>query len=887
MFAILEYKEIKYMRPDIFEFTSYKFEPSQNRIFFNYSVKFKGPKGYPKIPFTETVILPQSPDFKNVSEELFNKILKNLHLALGISYYKLHCARKFKLNYLLPEAEANFWNNFYSKGLGEFLYKNDLKPNIIAKFTFSKNKKSEIFNFNKNEKFLVGIGGGKDSIVSAEIFKKHGIDFSVFNVVTQKESLIIENVAQKIREGLEDKINFIKITRLLDEKIFDKEAGYHQGHIPISGIYAFLGVLAGAIYGYSYFVVSNEFSSNFGNVKYKGKTINHQWSKSSEFENLFQKHLESSISPDLTYFSLLRPFYELRIAEMFSNHKEYLPIFSSCNQNFKIKDDQSQKMWCGKCAKCIFTFLILSPFLSKEKFIEVFGENYFKDVDTLFLLRDILGFGRIKPFDCVGTFDEAKTAFYMARDKFKNDLAGEVFLPKIDPEDNRYFFYNKKITFKMYFQKKIKPIEMIKKIFATQYSSVPDHLKFLGMDSVLLLGYGKEGKVTEKYLTKNFSGLNIDIGDISQDPNYLKKQENFDIVVRSPGIKKEFVNIPYTTATNIFFSRAKHVSGVKIIGVTGTKGKSTTASLIYHILKKAGKKTELLGNIGSPMLETLLGGEIKNDTIFVLELSSYQLDDIRYSPNIAVVTNIFPEHMDYHYNIKNYYLAKKNIIKYQTKKDFFVFNKKNKKLSSWSKKTTAKLVFFASKIPLEDFEIKIQGDHNKENIKAAISVAKILEIDEQIIKEAIKTFKGLPHRLEFIGEYSGIKFYDDAISTTPESTIEAIKTLPKIGTIFLGGQDRGYNFSKLEKIIKKYGIKNIVLFPDSGDKIFKSTNPYPELNFLKTSSMDEAVKFAYRNTPKGQICLLSCASPSYSLWKNFEEKGDQFKTAVKNNEKTS
>ncbi|MCX6722890.1 MAG: hypothetical protein NT094_02355, partial [Candidatus Staskawiczbacteria bacterium] len=151
-----------------------------------------------------------------------------------------------------------------------------------------------------------------------------------------------------------------------------------------------------------------------------------------------------------------------------------------------------------------------------------------------------------------------------------------------------------------------------------------------------------------------------------------------------------------------------------------------------------------------------------------------------------------------------------------------------------------------------------------------------LGVSDKIIKEAIQKFKPLPHRLEFVGEFKGIKFYDDAISTTPESTIMAIETLKNVDTIFLGGQDRGYNFGQLEKVIKKYKIKNAVIFPDSGKKI-----KIKGLNILKTKKMQDAVKFAYKNTATGKICLLSCASPSYSLWKNFEEKGDQFKKFVK------
>jgi UDP-N-acetylmuramoylalanine--D-glutamate ligase len=465
----------------------------------------------------------------------------------------------------------------------------------------------------------------------------------------------------------------------------------------------------------------------------------------------------------------------------------------------------------------------------------------------------------------------------MSKDKFRDDLAGEVFLPRIDPNDNRYLFDYKKMPIEIYFKGHLKPLEIIKQVFKTLPSSVPDYIKFLGMDSAIILGYGKEGKITEKYLRSNFPNLKIGIGDVETDADYLEKQVNYDIAIRSPGLAKENVKIPYTTATNIFFSYVRQIPGVKIIGVTGTKGKSTTASLIYHILKKAGKNAELLGNIGTPMLSAILE-DVKKDTIFVLELSSYQLDDIKYSPDIAVVTSLFPEHMDYHYGIKNYYAAKKNIIKYQEPEDILIFNPKNRKMDSWIRQSAAKNVPFAPENFLDGVNATLEGKHNQENIRAAVAVAKSFDIQDDIIKNAIESFKPLPHRLELVGEFKGIKFYDDAISTTPESTIMAIKTLPKIGTIFLGGENRGYKFSELAKTVRKFGIKNFVLFPETGKKIIKTKRG---LNILETESMEEAVKFAYANTPKGEICLLSCASPSYSLWKNFEEKGDQFKSWVK------
>ena len=856
-------------KPTNFEFVSYRFSPKTNEVFFNYQTNFRDKD---PIIFTESIVLPKAPDFKKVPRELFERILQNLHIALGISYYKLHCAKKVKSGYNLSRQETDFWNNFYKKGLGEFFYKNKLNPNIFLGFSRGRAKKPEYFRLERGTKFLAGVSGGKDSIVTVELFKEHGIDVSAFFVENQRDFPLVDEVIAKMEIGS------LKIKRYLDKKVFDKYAGYYSGHIPVSGIYAFLGILTSALYGYSYFVVSNEFSSNFGNTRYRGKMINHQWSKSYEFEKSFQDFVKNFISPDLMYFSLMRPFYEIRIAELFVRYRKYFTSFSSCNNNFKINPKEGEdQLWCGKCPKCVFVFLLLSPFLSKEELISIFGRNIFKDIDPLFDLRDILGFGKVKPFDCVGTDDESKAAFYLSREKFRDDLAGEIFLPKIDPEDNRYFFNELGVPLKIYFKGKKNPSELIDKVFKTQESSVPDYLKFLGMKNAYILGFGKEGKITKKYLEKNFPNLKIGVGDIKTESDYLQKQFDYDLVVRSPGIPKEYVKVPYTTATNIFLSYIRQFPNVKVIGVTGTKGKSTTASLIAHILKMANKNVQLLGNIGSPMIEALFN-KIEEDTIFVLELSSYQLDDIKYSPNIAVITSLFPEHMDYHRNIKDYYGSKRNILKYQTKEDHYVYNPKNKKMVSWKKTTEANMVPFAEGLLLDDSEISLKGEHNRENIRAAVSTARILNISDAKIISAVKSFKGLPHRMELVGEYSGIIFYDDAISTTPESTMSAIKSLPKIGTIFLGGQDRGYNFTKLEKMIRKYKINNIVLFPESGNRIFKNREG---LNILETSSMDMAVRFAYKNTPKGEVCLLSCASPSYSLWKNFEEKGDQFKSAVK------
>lgn len=814
-----------------FRFCGYNFDATNGKILFDYRIEFSNRE---PLEFTETVILPNVP--KNLNEELIRKFLEPLHIILGISYYKLYCPPKITTSFRISREQADFWNVVYRNGLGEFLFRNKLDPERLAKFPYSKIK-TEPVEIEVRNRALLGIGGGKDSIVAAELLKN--FETASFLVETQRNDKISEKIIKKIGNPS------LLIKRIIDPKIFEKHDKAYNGHIPISAIFAFIGLLAAAVYKYKYVIVANEHSSNFGNIQYRGETINHQWSKSLEFEALFREYAKKFITPDIVYFSILRQFYEIRIARMFAKFKEYFPLFTSCNRSFQISKEQPNNLWCGECPKCAFVFLVLAPFIGKKELLGIFQKNLFADDSLIPLFKNLLGFGNLKPFDCVGTFEESRAALWLASKKFKNEIAIKTLLPKIKNSE-----------------------KLIEQVFKTIPAlTLPTPFRFLGIKNVCILGYGKEGKITEKYIKKYYPSLEIGILDQSLDKNYLEQQKNFDLAIKTPGIPKTKVKIPYVTATNIFFSHFNHVQCRKnknfIIGVTGSKGKSTTASLIYEILKSAGKKVRLIGNIGNPMLEVLLK-KVDPDEIFVIELSSYMLEDIEYSPDIALLLNLFPEHMDYHGGIESYYEAKKNIFKFQKPGDLAVRPP------------------FTERIPLKKEDIPLLGAHNLKNIQAAIKVTRLLKVSDSTISKAVKNFKPLPHRLEFIGAFKGIKFYDDAISTTPESTIEAIKSLKNIGTIFLGGEDRGYDFHELEKVLKKYRIRNVVLFPESGGRILKSRQDF---KILETRSMKEAVSFAFQNTPKGKICLLSAASPSYSLWKNFEEKGDLFQYLVKEHSK--
>lgn len=832
-----------------FYFKDWRFKPEEKKIVFNYQLE----TAQKNISFEETIILPKVPVLKDIPQPLLKQVLSSLHLILGISYYKIYCPEKIILKQPLTKEQAVFWQTIYRKGLGEFAYRNNLNPNKLGRFPDGSKQKPYSYRLARKNRLLLGLGGGKDSLVAGELLKKQGMDFTGFLVQTIISGQEPKNkeLAKKTAQILGTKTLTIK--RQLDKKIIQFWPDGYNGHIPISAVYAWLGLLAALLYDYRYFAVANEQSSNFGNLNYHGMVVNHQWSKSGEFENLFQNYLKSWLTTSINYFSLLRPFYEIRIAEMFSHYPKYFPYFSSCNVNFKISQEKKsfkKALWCGHCPKCLFVFMLLSAFLTKKELLKIFGHNLYQDKNLLPLFGDLLGFGSLKPFDCVGTFEESRAAFYLASKNFKKSLAHKAYLKKIK-----------------------NPKALIRKVLKLNYSpNLPDQFKLLGIKNVLLLGYGLEGKTTDQYLKDYYPKLKVGRADQKNGPNYLNRQKDFEVAIKTPGLHKDKITIPYTTATNLFFSQAPQ----KIIGITGTKGKSTTTSLIYHLLKTAGFKAELIGNIGQPMLKALLK-KTDPQTILVIELSSYQLDDIKYSPHIAVAINLFPDHMNYHKNQEKYYLAKKNITNFQGSQDFFIYNKNFSRLRDWAKETMAQSIAFNQK-KSSYYETSLLGQHNQENIQAAVAVAKLFKIKDQTIKKALATFRPLPHRLELVGEYKKIKFYDDAISTTPESTIMAIKALKDIDTIFLGGQDRGYDFKELEKVIRQYKIRNIVLFPDSGQRIIKVRKG---LNILNTKKMSEAVNFAYQNTRPGKICLLSTASPSYSLWQNFEEKGNQFQKWAK------
>ena len=394
--------------------------------------------------------------------------------------------------------------------------------------------------------------------------------------------------------------------------------------------------------------------------------------------------------------------------------------------------------------------------------------------------------------------------------------------------------------------------------------------------TICVLGYGQEGKATVEALETYAPDANITIADQDESiqtdhttqlgTDWLNNLDTFDVVIASPGIppiKLTTQNTErITNATQIFLDTVQ-AKDATVVGVTGTKGKSTTASLIYEILKAAGKDVYLVGNIGIPSIGYI--DRASANTIFVQEISSAQAMNLTSGPQIAVVTSFFPEHLDYHGSEAKYLAAKQKVCQSAT----HIFHANNR-----AKEITARASMSITEYAEENFETGLIGSHNQLNIAGAFKVTTdVFSVDPEVAKKAIKEFKGLPHRLELLGTHNGIEWIDDCISTTPESTIEAINALgSKLHTIILGGKDRGLDYTELGKVIESSAINHVILLGENSEKIETAIT---NTKICNVDSMKEAVSLA-----KEGIVLLSPAAASYDMFKNFEEKGDAFKDCI-------
>ncbi|MBP5432513.1 UDP-N-acetylmuramoyl-L-alanine--D-glutamate ligase [Ruminococcus sp.] len=435
--------------------------------------------------------------------------------------------------------------------------------------------------------------------------------------------------------------------------------------------------------------------------------------------------------------------------------------------------------------------------------------------------------------------------------------------------------------------------------------------KYTEGKNVCILGFGREGKSTYKILEKYCSPKSVAIADlnpVARKENGLSKNvelvcgedyqdslDRFDMVFKSPGIVLEKspsdLKCMITCETQVFFE----VYREQIIGITGTKGKSTVTSLIYHVLRESGVDCRIAGNIGIPVFDIAEG--MKDDTVVVCELSCHQLEYMTISPRSAIFLNLYEEHLDHYGSMENYYNAKKNIYLHQDICDVLWCNYDIRTddipsiAVTVSNTNKAADVFIEEgivydsddeeyEIPVND--IKLLGTHNHYNIAIAWDVCKDL-VEEEDFTKALCSFDPLAHRLEFVDTVRGIRWYDDSISTACATAISALQSVPKVGTILIGGMDRGIDYQPLVSFLADFDVK-VICMEASGKRVYdmiQASGSFRDKERVHYADhLDDAVKLAAEITPEGMSCVMSPAAASYGIFKNFEERGDTFKALV-------
>ena len=422
---------------------------------------------------------------------------------------------------------------------------------------------------------------------------------------------------------------------------------------------------------------------------------------------------------------------------------------------------------------------------------------------------------------------------------------------------------------------------------------LPPIIEFLKEKSVLILGFGREGRSTYNYIRKYLPEKVIGIGDGREQKiddafveyycgeDYLSHISNFDIVIKSPGISFVNVDVPENTyvtcQTDLFLKYAP----CKKIGVTGSKGKTTTSTLTYKMLCAGGVDCELMGNMGLPVLDYI--EEMTEDKVAVIEMSSHQLEFTRSSPDVAILTNIYEEHLE-HYKggMTGYVNAKLNIVRYQDESKTFIYNG-NQGLYPYldinEVESNAIAVYSGEYVPFEIENARLLGDHNRHDVVFAYTAASKFGVSGEEVEKAIVDFEGIEHRMENVGTYKGVTFYNDCIATIPHAVMCAVNAI-KANTLIIGGKDRGIDYTEFTYDLEYSGLSVIIGTKTTGHKIIDMMmEKGTKKTLIKAENLEEAVKLAYENT-KG-VCILSPAASSYNEYKNFEEKGRHYKELIK------
>ncbi|MCR4434437.1 MAG: UDP-N-acetylmuramoyl-L-alanine--D-glutamate ligase [Clostridiales bacterium] len=432
-------------------------------------------------------------------------------------------------------------------------------------------------------------------------------------------------------------------------------------------------------------------------------------------------------------------------------------------------------------------------------------------------------------------------------------------------------------------------------------------IKFLLQTDVQITAFDRRTAEELEQELEELEGLNI---QYSLGKDYLCNLKGFDIVFRTPGMRYDLPELlrareegaEITSEMEVFFE----LCPAKIIAVTGSDGKTTTTTLIYKMLEESGYHCWLGGNIGTPLLNRI--EEIKETDLVVLELSSFQLQTMKRSPHIAVVTNVSPNHLDVHKSMEEYVEAKKNIFKFQSQSDKVILNYDNPVTREFASQTAGQVLFFSRKNALDrglvlkdgwltnkdrdrelklvkSEEIAIPGEHNVENyLAAAAAVSDYVKLEA--VARVAKTFKGVEHRIEFVREIGGVRFYNDSIASSPTRAIAGLNSFNQKVILIAGGKDKNIPYDILGQAIAEK-VKVLILIGQTALKIkaalkaeIEKTGKGKDIPVVECNSYEEIVSTAYRLAEPGDVVLFSPASTSFDMFKNFEERGNRFKELV-------
>jgi UDP-N-acetylmuramoyl-L-alanine---L-glutamate ligase len=404
--------------------------------------------------------------------------------------------------------------------------------------------------------------------------------------------------------------------------------------------------------------------------------------------------------------------------------------------------------------------------------------------------------------------------------------------------------------------------------------------------NILIYGYGIEGKSTENFLKCRFPDSAIRLRDDAWDEN--PEFTEFDVIIRSPGIPREKITgvgtEKITSQTELFFGNLTEDQRHKIIGITGTKGKSTTTQFCKDLLTNAGKTVKIAGNFGVPPLELM--DELQRGTVdfIVFEISSFQLEYLQGSPHIAIFLNLFGDHLERHGTVEEYFLAKSNIFRYQVSEDFLIVPEVSGKLLEFSR-GNGRFVL-ASPLNEDSFQADsvFRALHFRQNLGTMKTLCDILKIPSITLEKTAQEFKGLEHRMELFVERNGIRFVNDSIASNPTAAMAAVRFFKNdLGSIILGGKPSGDSWEELLTIIRDE-TESVILLPngESLSDILRAMEniQFPTERVEQAEHLKDIVALAKKRTPQGKVCLLSPGAKSFDCFKSYREKGDIFKRLV-------